>query len=202
MNKSRIRDIVDQEWRMFSTVSNVGGPAACQLDPDTFALMRQSQVSAWPEELLESYLADLAAASREGRNLMSVKYAWMMESTFPGEFRAIAGRLPIIDRTTLALIEEIVAVNVEWKAELSARYPRLSGRGRPIHTRDDSAWETSFETYHRGELKTYSPRSVRILHRHTGEQKRSGINGAAAVLLHQVQQSGYTSLDEAEQACG
>ena len=183
---------------MFSAVSNLGGPSGCQSDPATFAIMRQSQIGAWPEELLKSYLADLTAASREGRNLMSEKYAWMMESAFPDEFKKIALRLPVIDQETRARIQEIVAVNLAWKTELNARYPKLNGRGRAIRARDDSAWETSFETYLTGELKTYSPRSIRILHKHTKEQQRNGINGVAAVLLNQVRQYGYASLAEAE----
>jgi hypothetical protein len=201
VRESLIRQVVEQEWTMFSAVSSLEGPAGCQSDPATFAIMRQSQINDWPEDLLESYLADLAAASREGRNLMSEKYAWMMEAALPGEFAAIAGRLPVPDRETLALIEEIVAVNLEWKTELNARCPRLGGRGRALRARDDSARETSFETYLRGELKTYSSRSIRILHRHTAERKKSGINGAEAVLLSQARRYGYASLAEAEKAC-
>jgi hypothetical protein len=186
---------------MFSTVSNVGGPADCQSDPASFAIMRQSQIGVWPEKLLESLLADLTAASLAGRNLMTEKYAWMMETSFPDEFKAVADRLPTVDRETLALIGEIVAVNLEWKTELSALYPHLSGRGRAIRARDAGAWETSFETYLEGELKTYSPHSLRILHEHTLEQKKNGVNGAQEVLLGQVRQYGYSSLAEAEKAC-
>ncbi|MDR0466796.1 MAG: DUF4125 family protein [Deltaproteobacteria bacterium] len=201
MRESLIRQIVEREWTMFSTVSNVGGPADCQSDPASFAIMRQSQIGVWPEKLLESLLADLTAASLAGRNLMTEKYAWMMETSFPDEFKAVADRLPTVDRETLALIGEIVAVNLEWKTELSALYPHLSGRGRAIRARDAGAWETSFETYLEGELKTYSPHSLRILHEHTLEQKKNGVNGAQEVLLGQVRQYGYSSLAEAEKAC-
>jgi hypothetical protein len=202
MREKLVQRIVEREWAMFSTVSNVGGPADCQSDPASFAIMRTSQFSGWPGELLESYLADLEIAAREGRNLMSEKYAWMMESAFPGEFAKIAGCLPVPDQDSLALIEEIVAVNLEWKLELNERYPLLSGRGRILRAQDDSVRESSFETYLRGELKTYSPRSLRILHRHTAEQQENGVNGAEAVLLNQVRQYGYASPAEAEKACG
>ena len=201
MREKLTQRIVEREWAMFSTVSNVGGPAACQSDPASFAIMRQSQFSVWPEELLESYLSDLEAADHEGRNLMSEKYAWMMETSSPGEFAKIAACLPAPDQASLALIEEIVAVNLKWKVELNERYPLLSGNGRALRAQDDSVRETSFETYLRGELKTYSPRSIRILHRHTTEQQGSGINGAASVLLSQARRYGYASLAEAEKAC-
>lgn len=198
MKESSISTIIDLEWEMFSNVSNVGGPASCQLDPKTFGIMRRSQIAAWPEELLKSYLDDLTAARREGRNLMSEKYARMMESTFPAEYREIADRLPRIDQATLALIEDIVSVNIGWKQEMADRYPVLNGKGRPIHTKDDTHHVTSFETYFRGELKTYSPKTIRLFHEHIKSQKKNGVNEAELNLLNQVKGYGYTSLAEAE----
>jgi len=202
MRQKLVQDIVEREWAMFSAVVGADGPAGCQSDPASFAVMRKSQFSDWPSELLESYLADLKAAAVAGRNLMSEKYAWMMESTFPDEFAKIAGRLPAPDQAALALIEEIVAAHLEWKRELHERYPLLGGRGRALRAQDAGARETSFESYLAGELKTYSPRSIHLLHRHTAEQKNNGVNGAEVVLLSQARQQGYASLDEAEKALG
>ena len=121
-----------------------------------------------------------------------------MESTFPEEYRKLAASLPPVDRETLRKIEEIVAINVGWKAELFDRYPRLSGKGRPLHTSEDSAMETSFETYLRGELKTYSARTITLLHELTLRQQQDGVNGAELNLLNQVQQYGYATLEQAE----
>lgn len=198
MREPLIATIIELEWGMFSAVNNAGGRAPCQMDPATFEIMRSSQANAWPEELLASWLADLTEAGQAGRNLMSEKYAWMMESTHPEEFARIADRLPSIDVGTLALIEDIVAVNLAWKEEVAERYPALSDRGRPIYTAEDTPGETSFETYLRGELKTYSPRTVRLLHAHTADQKARGINSVAETLLHQVRHYGYPSLGQAE----
>lgn len=141
---------------------------------------------------------DLKTATREGRNIMTEKYARMMESTFPEEYRKLAASLPPVDKETLQKIEEIVAINVGWKAELFDRYPRLSGKGRPLRTSEDSAMETSFETYLRGELKTYSARTITLLHELTLRQQQDGVNGAALNLLNQVQQYGYATLEQAE----
>ena len=88
--------------------------------------------------------------------------------------------------------------SVGWKAELFDRYPRLSGKGRPLRTSEDSAMETSFETYLRGELKTYSARTITLLHELTLRQQQDGVNGAALNLLNQVQQYGYATLEQAE----
>ena len=163
MRDELMSEIIKLEWDMFSHVSNVGGPASCQMRPDTFKIMRKSQAATWSDELLASYLEDLKAATREGRNIMAEKYARMMESTFPEEYRKLAASLPPVDKESLQKIEEIVAINVGWKAELFDRYPRLSGKGRPLRTSEDSTGETSFETYLRGELKTYSARTITLL---------------------------------------
>ena len=49
----------------------MGGPASCQMRPDTFKIMRKSQAATWSDELLASYLEDLKTATREGRNIMT-----------------------------------------------------------------------------------------------------------------------------------
>ena len=188
MRDELMSEIIKLEWDMFSHVSNVGGPASCQMRPDTFKIMRKSQAATWSDELLASYLEDRKAATREGRNIMTEKYARMMESTFPEEYRKLAASLPPVDKETLQKIEEIGAINVGWKAELFDRYPRLSGKGRPLRTSEDSTGETSFETYLRGELKTYSARTITLLHELTLRQQQDGVNGAALNLLNQVQQ--------------
>lgn len=91
MRDELMSEIIKLEWDMFSHVSNVGGPASCQMRPDTFKIMRKSQAATWSDELLASYLEDLKTATREGRNIMTEKYARMMESTFPEEYRKLAG---------------------------------------------------------------------------------------------------------------
>ena len=93
MRDELMSEIIKLEWEMFSHVSNVGGPASCQMRPDTFKIMRKSQAATWSDELLASYLEDLKAATRDGRNIMTEKYARMMESTFPEEYRKLAASL-------------------------------------------------------------------------------------------------------------
>ena len=104
MRDELMSEIIKLEWDMFSHVSNVGGPASCQMRPDTFKIMRKSQAATWSDELLASYLEDLKAATREGRNIMTEKYARMMESTFPEEYRKLAASLPSVDKETLQKI--------------------------------------------------------------------------------------------------
>lgn len=201
MRESLTEKIVELEWKMFSTVINSGCPACCQRDKTTFDIMRHSQIGVWTYELQEQYLSDLMLAWRDGRNIMSEKYARMMEFTFPDEYKEIACRLPAIDNEIKSLIEDIVAINVEWNLEFSAQYPELSKRSRCIRTNDDSANSTSFETYLRAELQTYSLQSIRILHAHTVSPKKNMTNGLAATLLNMVTRYGYPSLAQAEEGC-
>ena len=66
--------------------------------------------------------------------------------------------LPKISEEKKKLIEGIVSIQVSWREEMAGEYPQLSGQARIIHTEEDTAEDISFETYLRGELKTYSDR--------------------------------------------
>lgn len=197
MKEDLIAEIIDLEWAMFDDVRNAGGRAWCQNDPATFRIMRASQAKTWPVALLASYRDDLVAARSAGRNLMTEKYARMMESTHPEEYAQIAAALPPVDPRSLATIEEIVAINVNWEQEVARKYPRLSAKGRPLHTSEDTPYATSLETYARGELQTYSPKTIGLLHEHTTRLASEAINGAELVLQNMVAAYGYKSLAEA-----
>ena len=71
---------------MFDEVQNNGGRAECQNNPREFEIMRSSQLKTWSEDVLKSYLHDLTSAAYSKRNLLTEKYAYMMESTYPEEF--------------------------------------------------------------------------------------------------------------------
>lgn len=199
MNTRKLmNDVIALEWEMFSSVPNSGRRAACQMDGNTFRAVRASQLCEWPRTLLTSYRNDLTAAKSQDRNLMTEKYAWMMESTFPAEFLRIAHLLPEIDKDTLARIDEIVSVNVVWELAVCEKYPKLGQRGRPVYTFEDSESETSFETYLRGELKTYSPATISELQEFTRSLKADSVNGVERDLLYQVGWYGYSTLEQAE----
>ena len=156
-HKTLVDAVVSAEWDMFSKVRNVGGTASCQMDPKTFRIMRSSQMDNWDDELLGSYLEDLLSARLEGRNLVTEKYARMMESTFPEEYARLADSLPPLDPAAVAQVEEIVAAHVAWKEALDARYPSLADRGRPLRSRDDRPGQVSMESYLRAELAAIRP---------------------------------------------
>ena len=195
-----VDEIVALEWDMFSRVHNAGGPASCQMAPNTFSAMRRSQFLAWDEATRASYLNDLRAAGEQGRNLSTEKYARMMASTHPDEYAAIAPSLPPLAPEAVRLAEEIVAAQLRWKAELNEKYPHLAERGRLLRRAEDSPWATSFETYARAELQTYSPETLRRYHAHIERRLREGTSEAEDNLLNQVRAYGYADLAAADRA--
>ena len=60
------------------------------------------------------------------------------------------------------MIEKIIAINLKWKVEIADQYPNLTERGRVIYSKEDTCNFTSFETYLRGELRTYSPNTIQL----------------------------------------
>ena len=193
-----IADIIGTEWDMFHNVNNMGGRASCQDDYPTFQMYRLTQLDSWSLDTLESYLSDLEAAEKEGRNLSSEKYARMMASTSPVEYQRIAHLLPVLDDEVLSLSEKIIQITLQWEEELAEKYPYVVQQGRPVHTTEDSPYVTSFETYLRGELLTYSRQTLERYHETVLKQLSEGINGSQITLESVVKQYGYASLQEAD----
>ena len=190
--------LIDMEWEMFHEVKNEGGPADCQNDPETFRIMRRSQFACWDEDLVDSYTMDLVHARSVGRNLPAEKYAWMMASTAPEEFAAISHLLEKPTEKTVRLIEEIVSQEVEWMAEYEEKYPVFSLGNRELRTSSDTPEETSFETYLRGELYTWSSETVGLYREFIRRIKEEGKNLALLTMETMVKSYGYRDLDEAE----
>ncbi|WP_198306542.1 DUF4125 family protein [Dehalobacterium formicoaceticum] len=198
-NKELIKQIVAMEWTMFQNVSNQGGRASCQDDPKTFEIMRSSQWVTWPEEALASYLEDLKIAFQDGRNLVTEKYARMMQSTAPLEFAQFQDQLPPLNQEMIRLIDDIVTIHLFWEEELMTIYPYLCQRGRPVYTSEDTPYATSIETYLRGELGTYSQKTLNLYYQHILKEKAEGINGSKRLLENTVKRYGFSSLEEANE---
>lgn len=191
-----IRKIVEIEWRMFQNVRNIGGVAPCQEDFETFEIMRYSQAMTWAEATLESYFDDLMTAEEKGINLITEKYARMMESTSPLEYARIQHLIPSLAAAAPPLIDKIVDVALKWQEELVEKYPHLTRRGRPIHSSEDTPVTTSLETYLRGELSTYSLRTLQLHYEDVMNYVREARNGAMLTLKYTIKRYGYNSLEE------
>ena len=193
-----IEQIVEMEWEMFQNVRNTGGRAACQDDFETFDVMRKSQFLIWDLPLLESYWQDLQEGKAQGRNLVMEKYAYMMESTAPKEYEAIATGLPKISEEKQAMVEQIVVIQVGWREEFAEKYPHLSGQARIIHTSEDTLYDISFETYLRGELKTYSMQTLVLYGRRIVAFVQEQKNMTEEIMRYTTAFYGYKTLEDAE----
>lgn len=194
-----VEKIVRLEWETFDKVQNIGGRAACQDDWETFSIMRRSQYLPWDEALLKQWIAVFEQALSEGRNLITEKYARMMESTHPEEYAKIKDQLPPVSPEFVQLREAIISIQIPWMEEFAAQYPNLASRARIIHTEDDSPWETSYETYLRGELTVYSFEVLYGYGRWIVSLHQQGENLSRMILEETVHEYGYATLEEAEQ---
>lgn len=198
---ARIAAIVDEEWRQFQQVQNEGGRASCQDDRDTFVLMRTSQFTPWAEEVLASYQQDLKRAGEEGWNLLTEKYARMMEHTAPQQYARLADRLPERSAERLQLQELLISIMMRWTREVERRCPHLMGRGRNLSSEQDGPWNVSSETYLRGELGTYSDETLRLYAQMVLELLSQGKNLVEQNMTCMARGYGYQGLEDAENAC-
>lgn len=195
---SIVDDIVQLEWNAFGQVHNEGGRASCQDDFDTFRIMRKSQFLAWDSATLMAYLADLERAAQVGRNLVQEKYARMMASTAPDQYASFAHQLPPLNAWQLRTIERIIETQLAWREEFARAWPHLSDQARLIHTREDTPYATSFETYLRGELGTYSEDTLRAYARMIDDCLDEGRNLTTASMEHTAILYGYAGVEAAE----
>jgi len=185
INEDIIEKILAKELKMFLSVPSAE-KSSCQDYPESFKLHRRAQFSCWSRETLQSYLNDLEKAEEKGTNLMTQKYARMDNL--------------IKKLSTNPLIDKIAEVQCAWQRAMIKKYPGIMSGGRPLTSVEDSAFMTSFETYLRGELETYSNATLELLHFDILDKNLKGINMAEELYLYLVKEKGYDSLDEAEQA--
>ena len=181
--KKLIDEILDLELAMFMTVPS-RGPAPCREHPDSFRLMRRAQFESWSENTLKHYLNDVKAATQRSENLMTLKYA-RMEGLVP-------------QANDSPLIERIVEIQADWHREVARKFPFFSRTSRPVDDSPDRPGSVSFTTYLRGELETYSNRTLAALYDDMQTVKDQGGNMAEDIFNRIVQAMGFESLDEAE----
>jgi hypothetical protein len=80
------------------------------------------------------------------------------------------------------------------------KYPYILKKGRPLYTSLDTPFVTSVETYLRGELSTYSKKTLELHYAHLLNEKSQNINASEITLEFMVRKYGYKSLEEANEA--
>ncbi|MDR2771082.1 MAG: DUF4125 family protein [Clostridiales Family XIII bacterium] len=190
--------IVAIEWKMFDKAENASGRAACQDDRDTFDIMRRSQFEAWNEALLRSYLADLNEALTQGRNLLTEKYAYIMEYTVPLEFQEIKDALPPVSYEKKIFINKITELCMMGYDEIADAYPRLAAQGRPQYRAQQTDDYPSAEAYMLGELSTLSLRTLRLYLDRLLRLSTARRNFSRMILENTMRKYGFASLAAAE----
>lgn len=191
--------IVALEWKQFDKVENEGGRADCQNNWNTFSIMRKSQYLTWTEELLASFYQDLLDAEEKGWNLITEKYARMMASTAPEKYAELEKDLPERSEDRIAIQEEIIKIQVGWMEAFAEKYPKMAGNARSIHTSEDTPYNTSYETYLRGELGTYSEETLILYGRFIVSVQQAGKNLAYEIMNQTALLYGYGSVEDAEE---
>ena len=194
--KLLIENIIALEWEAFDKVDNEGGRADCQDDYETFYIMRKSQYLTWNIPLLQSFFKDLQAAKEAGWNMISEKYARMMESTCKEEYDKLKDRLPFVSEEKKAVAEQIVAIQVGFMEEFAKEFPKVAGNARVIHTSEDTFFRTSYETYLRGELLTYSDDTLKLYGQFIVSLAREKKNLAKMIMENTAHMYGYKDLSE------
>lgn len=197
-NEELVEDIARLEFEAFDKVHNEGGRASCQNDWPTFSIMRKSQYLTWNRTMLLQYLYDFHREYVRGHNLIEEKYGRMMESTAPERYREMKDRFPELTEEKKRIIEQICAMQVKWMEEFAGQYPALADNARSIRTSEDNPFNTSYETYLRGELGTYSDKMLELYGRYVVDYARTDRNPAHDIMRNSVSMYGYRDLDEAE----
>ena len=189
-----IDEIIELEWKLFDEVKNEGGRASCQDDFTTFEIMRKAQYLCFKEEVIESYKQDLENAYKQGRNLISEKYGHMMKSTAPDQYALFKDYFPVLPRQRLEITEEIIAIQVKMMEEFALQFPKFASQARVIHTYEDTSDETSYETYLRGELMTYSDSTFVLYGLMISEYYHNDYNLAYHIMNETAKLYGYESV--------
>ena len=198
-NSITVKKIIELEWEMFTAVNEGSERASCQEDPVTFEGMRAAQFNAWSDDAACSYLSDLDAANKIGRNLIEEKYIHMSKTTEPRRYAILLQRVTLPSEEAAALAHEISDILLKQTRVLFGDYPYVAGQGRPLSSSLDYAG-TSVETYQLSELLTYSAVTLSRLREHLLALKSDSKSLAMMILENTVKFYGYDSLDSAEAA--
>ena len=180
-NDSLFIKILDLEWDMFVQVKSTH-PVSCQSSPDKFRAIRKSVFEMWTVEMLSAYLKQLQKAEKQGRNLLTEKYA-RMDNLIP----------PLTDNP---LIGAIIEINDRWQHELHQRFPALFDRC--CRTTDPTGDGSNFSIYLSSELETYGDPVIDLYYENVKNAEDQGRNLSVEALLRLVQTSGYRDLEHAE----
>lgn len=193
--------ITEEEFAEFDKVINEGGRADCQDNWPTFRIMRISQYDVWTDEMLRRYLYDFKRNVAIGRNPIAEKYARMEASTAPEAYAKLEAYLPEMTDEQKRLIDAIASIQVGMMEEYSVRNPEIASRARSIRTSEDNLYNTSYETYLRGELSTYSAQMLLMYGRLIVKIQSEGGNIAEMIISNTLDMAGLYDEESEAVSC-
>ena len=195
MEKEKLIDeILEKEWNYFSNLNNIGGRADCQDNREDFIIMRKAQWLTFNEETLLSYFEDLNSKN----NPLFQKYGQMMKYNSPKEYEKIKNLLEQPSSQKLDLVEKIMEIYIKWEEEFFKAYPIFSSMGRPLYSKQDDDEDTSIETYLRGELLSYSEKTLALYLKYILEMKNKNINLAVKNMDNLASMQGFENSQDVE----
>lgn len=197
-DKELVNRIAKLEFEAFDKVKNEGGRAYCQNDWPTFSIMRKSQYLTWNREMLMQYYYDFTREYQKGHNLITEKYGRMMESTSPERYEEIKDNFPQLSEEKKSVIEKIVAIQMNMVEEFARVHPKVAMNARLLHTYEDTIADTSYETYLRGEISTYSDKMLQLYGRFVVEAVQNGQNIALMTIENTAKLYGYPDIEAFE----
>jgi hypothetical protein len=148
--------------------------------------------------MLLQYIYDFKREYEIGHNLITEKYGRMMESTAPLEYEKIKDNFPYLSENKKQIIEQIVGIQMKMMEEFAEVHPKIAGEARNLHTYEDNIIDTSYETYLRGEISTYSDKMLQLYGAYVVNAAKNGINIARETITNTSRLYGFKSLDEME----
>ena len=98
----------------------------------------------------------------------------------------------------MRLQETIILIQVGWMDNFANEFPAIAGGSRKIHSYEDTLYETSYETYLRGEISTYSEETFVQYAGFIVAALKNGRNSAREIMQNTAVLYGYKSLEDAE----
>ena len=102
-----------------------------------------------------------------------------------------------MDPQKRAFIQILCEIEVSMREDMNEKYPYLLALARLTHTLEDEKDDTSFETYLRGELMTYSDETLYLYGQMVLRMVQNQENLIEKILTNTVKAYGYSSLEEA-----
>lgn len=169
-----INKVIAIEQDMFRLVNSTIYPPS-QDRMDNFSLMRRVHHSIWPLSIIDSYLEDLTQAKMIGRNFIAEKFA------------CLEGRIPTIKESRQ--IDEIVATELSWMAEIAPLYPTLL-----------SPLDSAVEVYIQCEYAVLSNTTITKIRDYLAKAKAKEINLVEERYQNLCHAMGYESITDMERA--